>query len=181
MSCMQSPGIGKKSGAYLVLFIILGISGHVLASAVEHYKISQYICNFIYGVLITLFLMENWTLLMDSNQLMKDAKQIEPHVKIIKQLTETNHTLVQRNTALKNELKSINQREAERGHEAIRYIMHWRSEMDARSNNSPTLSHMTNELHFKNNKIKLPNIIWDQNYEEDDDDESPSLSSTEDF
>ena len=123
---------------------------------------------------------------MDTHQLKKDAKDIEPHVNIIKQLTETNNSLVQRNMALKNEINLINQTDRERGHEAMQYIMHWRSEIDARSDKSPPLCHRTSDYNFKKKDIKLPKIIWNQGSDDDGDNdeidnESQRLSSTEDF
>ena len=171
-----------KLWAYIILFTILGITGNVLAKLVEYQAFSQYTCNFVYGVVITIFALENWTLLMDINQCNRNLQDRESHMNVIKNLTETNHTLVQRNIHLKNEIMRINTADRERGDEAIKCIINWRYAWDTRSNlsdGSPAMSCIDDIKKTKNTDIKLPSAIWDSDSNLSD--ESPAMSYTEDI
>lgn len=49
--------------AYVVLFLILYLSGVFVAKLAEYLGFSLYACNFLYGIIIAMFAMENWSLL----------------------------------------------------------------------------------------------------------------------
>lgn len=151
---------------YIMLITILGMAGHVLAKVVEYYAIPQYYCNFVYGVIISIFGMENWTLLMDLNHCNQYLQEKESHLNIIKNLTETNLLLVKRNMHLKDEIMRLNAEDRERGDEAIKCIIHWRCRWDSKS-----LSPGMTFIGDRKPSFHLPKEIWDS--------ESPGLSSTE--
>ena len=51
--------------AYIILFIALSIGGMVFSSTMQYRGISQFECNFIFGMIISLYAMENLVLFSD--------------------------------------------------------------------------------------------------------------------
>lgn len=58
-----------KSLTYAIIFIVIGMCGSFLADIMKRTGCPQHICNVIYCSIITLFAMENWSLLSDLNKL----------------------------------------------------------------------------------------------------------------
>ena len=150
-----------KYWAYIALLTFLAITGHIIAKAVEYHTIPQYTCNFVYAVIITLFFMENWTLVMDINYYNRHHRERESHIAIIKELTETNNRLVQRNIILKEEITRIHRTEKSMGEDAIKCIIHWRNQQFFKRDSlgSPDLSSSSENINdSKNIEIKSPFI-----------------------
>ena len=122
-----------KFWAYIILLTLLGITGNIIAKAVEYYAIPQHTCNFVYGIIITIFVIENWSLLTDISYYSKHQQEIESHIAIIKTLTEKNNRLMQHNVVLTNEIMRINTAQRERGDEAIKCIINWKYMWDSRT------------------------------------------------
>jgi hypothetical protein len=91
--------------AYLFVFTILSLSGAFIAYAVQAMALSQYLCNFVYGAIITIYALENWCLLVDLNKRNEIVLNDKGHITIIKELTATNHILVCQNNELKRKLE----------------------------------------------------------------------------
>ena len=51
--------------AHTILFIILSAVGATVAEAVQYNRFNQYACNVVYSAIITVYILENWTLWTD--------------------------------------------------------------------------------------------------------------------
>ena len=51
--------------SYIILLSMLSSFGLLTAELVHYFDCPQYYCNFLYGVIIALYIMENWSLLVD--------------------------------------------------------------------------------------------------------------------
>lgn len=59
--------------AYVILVGILYIAGFVVSKLADITGVPFYICNFVYGVIIALYAMENWTLLKDVEKMRSEG------------------------------------------------------------------------------------------------------------
>lgn len=146
-----------KTQSYIILITLLITIGDVVAQAVEYNKIQQYYCNLVYAVVISLFTIENWTLLTDLNHCSKIMQDKEYYMNTIQSITKTNHALTQRNNELKDELAKLSIEERERGSEAIKCIMNWRQKMNFRlseSDISPSIDFIDEKKQYRNIRSK---------------------------
>lgn len=131
----------RKAGNFFgfsVLVIVLCVSGVLAAKLAECSGFSPFTCSFICGFVVMLFALDNFSLIVEIKQHEAAAKsevlqklslleREQSHILIIKQLTETNRDLVQRNIKLKDMLEERNTREIEKGNDAVKAIIHWRT------------------------------------------------------
>ena len=95
-----------KAKVYITLFIILSLSGTFLAAAAEYMGCPQYACNFIFGMIVTVYIMENWTLAGELNY--RDTPidtDNRNKIPVIKELLVTNAILAYQMEKLKRRLQ----------------------------------------------------------------------------
>jgi hypothetical protein len=127
MSCFDNT-----VASYAVLLTILSFFGVMTAISVEYFEYSQYFCNFLYGVVITLYVVENWTLLADLQQKSGHSCQYSDngHIAIITELTSTNHELARHNTRLKDTIAKLNEHILTLEETQSRNITNWKNQWD---------------------------------------------------
>ena len=91
---------------YITLFVMLSISATTLAAAAEYTGCPQYACNFIFGAIVTVYVIENWALMDELQHKQTPSNPSDDKkISIIKELTITNAILVKRLEKLKDELE----------------------------------------------------------------------------
>ena len=90
-----SASIGNVAATYIIIFTILGVFGTLAAKTAEYIGCSQYACNFVYGVVIAIYAMENWILSIDllRNHEIPDPGDETVNIAIIKGLVSENNKL----------------------------------------------------------------------------------------
>jgi hypothetical protein len=101
----------KKAMVYTVLFTILCTGGCLLESIIQYTQCPQYVCNFIFGFIITLYAMENLTLFADLNKCKELLKNEGAHIATINHLAAQHNTLKRQNSNLKEELEKLHEME----------------------------------------------------------------------
>lgn len=100
--------------SFVTLLLILTFSGGVIARVMELTGFSQYLCNFVLGVIITVYAMENFILLGDltnqgKNLDSKHTNEIK-NAKHMSDIAVKNDRLANDNSKLKEELRRIKQK-----------------------------------------------------------------------
>lgn len=57
--------------AYIAFCFLVCIAGYIVSTLAYMTGVPSYVCNFVYGVIIAVYAMENWTLLRDLNEMSK--------------------------------------------------------------------------------------------------------------
>ena len=57
--------------AYFALCFLVCIAGYIVSTLAYMSGVPSYLCNFVYGVIIAVYAMENWALLRDLNKMSK--------------------------------------------------------------------------------------------------------------
>jgi hypothetical protein len=123
--------------AYALLFAFICSCSTILAKAMEFMMFPQYTCNFIHGIIITLYALENWSLLSDLkyNQVTDHTRSDEnSHNYIIKELSLANKELSDKNIQLKDEITILREKERLLNSKQNLGISHWKRKWDSRLN-----------------------------------------------
>ena len=93
-----------RIAAYIILFSCIGMMGAFFAKLTEYSGMSQYTSNFIYGVIIILFVIENRTLIHDLNEKIDVINDEKVKNRRSKDLAETNNSLAIENANLRGRI-----------------------------------------------------------------------------
>ena len=85
---------------------MLMISGALIAKVAQFSGISQNTFNFVCGVIITIYMIENWSLLMDAGYKADQTDQDKANYEKINNLTVANNTLTNKIEELECKIKS---------------------------------------------------------------------------
>ena len=107
---------------YATLFVMVSFVGTVICSITAYLNFPQYTYNFIYGVVITVYMLENWSLLVDLDQSNENSKHEKAHIEIINMLTLTNNKLATEIIILKEDIKKLRAADERRIDESIQSI-----------------------------------------------------------
>ena len=140
--------ICERARVYTTLFVMVSFVGTVICSITAYLNFPQYTYNFIYGVVITVYMMENWSLLVDLDQSNENSKHEKAHIEIINMLTLTNNKLVTEITILKEDMKkhrAADERRIDESIQSIKSIQSIQSIQSIKSNHIETLRNKWND------------------------------------
>ncbi len=93
--------------AYTMLCIALSVGGSLFSSIMHYIGIPQYICNFIFGLIITLYALENLVLFSDLKKCNELLQHEGAYMSTIKSLSTSNNSLKLQNSKLTEELRGF--------------------------------------------------------------------------
>jgi hypothetical protein len=108
--------ICERVRTYATLFAVVAVISTVISNTAAYVGLPQYAYNLMYGAVITIYMLENWSLLMELNKRNDDIAHDSKNTDIIKELTQTNNRLVKALTVLTEGMethKSGKQKESE--------------------------------------------------------------------
>ena len=151
--------IAMKVWTYTILFITIGACGSFMANIMESTGCPQYIRNVIYCSVITIFALENWTLLSDITKYEERGNQMNSSETTIKNLTLRCNALQKQNDFLRNELETIKgtpQKESVNGENISQAMNAWVFYCNSENSQPPSKFFLINPLESKNSEKLSP-------------------------
>ena len=101
--------MSQTTASFLVLFAVVSLISAAMTKTAECIGFTQSTLHFLYSVMITIYAMENWTLLSDLNKNKDHVMREEAYTCIIKDFTTANNTLTARNGILESMVLKLRQ------------------------------------------------------------------------
>lgn len=156
-----------KAIAYTMLCIALSMGGSMFSNIIHYIGLPQWFCNFIFGLLITLYAMENLVLFSDLKKCNELLQNKCAYISAIKDLTTSNDSLKEQNSSLTEELRELREMEilnppegdTDNNSSIIGIKRAWVFYCDAENIKTPPRIFMSPPINTQNgSKVKVPPI-----------------------